>query len=74
MFTGLLARKNDRELVLRTAQDTEIRLDAKAVVLMETQKTSQMPEMLLRDLTAEQAAALVDFLAAQKNAAPKPGP
>lgn len=74
VFTGLLARKNDRELVLRTAQDTEIRLDAKAVVLMETQKTSQMPEMLLRDLTAEQAAALVDFLAAQKNAAPKPGP
>ncbi len=74
VVTGLLAKRNDREVVLRTAQDKEIRLDAKTVVLIETQKTSQMPEMLLRDLTAEQAVALVDFLSSQKNAVPKPVP
>jgi hypothetical protein len=33
---------------------------------MAPQKTSIMPEQLLRDLTAEQAADLVDFLASLK--------
>ncbi len=74
VVTGLLASRNEKEIVLRTAQDKEIRLDAKSIVLMETQKISQMPEMLLRDLSAEEAAALVDFLAGQKKEAIKPAP
>jgi putative heme-binding domain-containing protein len=64
--TGLLVNKNEREVVLRTAQDKEIRLASTAVAAMQSQATSLMPEMLLRDLTAEQAASLVDFLASLK--------
>ena len=63
VITGLVAEKNEREVVVRTAQDKEIRVPAAAVAAMEAQATSLMPEMLFRDLTAEQAADLVDFLA-----------
>jgi hypothetical protein len=34
---------------------------------MDVQKTSQMPEMLLRDLTPEQAVSLIDFLTSLQN-------
>ena len=66
--TGLLASRNEREVVLRTAQDKELRLATTAVAALQPQPTSLMPEMLLRDLTAEQAASLVDFLASLKDA------
>ena len=64
--SGLLASRTEKEVVLRTAQDKEIRIDPKQIVSIDVQKTSQMPEMLLKDLTAEQAASLVDFLASMK--------
>ena len=66
VVTGLLASKTEREIVLRTAQDKEIRMPARDVAVMQAQQTSLMPEMLFRDLTAEQAADLVDFLASLK--------
>jgi putative heme-binding domain-containing protein len=66
VVTGLLADRNERELVLRTAQDKELRLPASAVVVVQPQQTSLMPDMLLRDLAAGQAADLVDFLASLK--------
>jgi putative heme-binding domain-containing protein len=67
VVSGLLASKTDKEVVIRTAQDKEIRLDPKQIVSMDVQKTSQMPEMLLRDLTPEQAISLIDFLASLQN-------
>jgi putative heme-binding domain-containing protein len=66
VVTGLLAAKNDREVVLKTAGDKEVRLPASKVTMLVPQKTSLMPELLLRDLTAEQAADLVAFLASLK--------
>jgi uncharacterized repeat protein (TIGR03806 family) len=63
---GLLAEKNDREVVLRTTGDKEIRIPAKKVSALVPQKDSLMPELLLRDLTAEQAADLLEFLASLK--------
>jgi putative heme-binding domain-containing protein len=66
LFTGLLGSKTDREVVLRDVGDKEVRLPAGKVVSMAPQKTSIMPEQLLRDLTAEQAADLVEFLASLK--------
>jgi putative heme-binding domain-containing protein len=63
LYTGLLGSKTTKEIVLRTAADKEERLPAAKVVSMAPQKTSLMPEQLLRDLTAEQAADLVEFLA-----------
>jgi putative heme-binding domain-containing protein len=66
LHTGLLASKTDREVVLRLVGDREERIPAGNVASMAPQKTSIMPEQLLRDLTAEQAADLIDFLASLK--------
>ena len=74
IYTAAAGDKNEREVVLRTAQDKEIRLASTAVAAIQSQATSLMPEMLLRDLTAEQAASLVDFLASLKDAGRSSGP
>jgi putative heme-binding domain-containing protein len=66
LHTGVLVEKTEREMVLRTADDKEVRLRADKVLALEPQRTSLMPEQLLRDLTAEQAADLVEFLASLK--------
>jgi putative heme-binding domain-containing protein len=63
IHTGLLAEKNEREVVLRTVGDQEIRLPVARVAVLAPQRNSLMPELLLRDLTAEQAADLLAFLA-----------
>ncbi|HJT75787.1 MAG TPA: PQQ-dependent sugar dehydrogenase, partial [Gemmataceae bacterium] len=66
LYTGLLAEKTAREVVLRDATNKEVRIPASQVAELLPQRKSLMPEQLLRDLTAQQAADLVDFLAAQK--------
>jgi putative heme-binding domain-containing protein len=66
LHTGLLVKKTDKEVVLRNAGDKETRIPAKRIEHMAPQKVSLMPEQLLRDLTAEQAADLVDYLASLK--------
>jgi putative heme-binding domain-containing protein len=63
VHTGILAEKTGREVVLRVVGDKEIRIPAGNVVTLEAVKTSLMPEQLLRDMTAEQAADLLEFLA-----------
>ena len=65
-LSGLLASKSANELVLRTAEDKEIRIAATEVASIIILKTSQMPELLLRDLTAQQAVDLLDYLASLK--------
>ena len=66
VYSGILAAKTEREVVLRQAGDKEVRLPAAKVESLAPTKTSLMPEQLLRDLTAEQAADLLEFLASQK--------
>jgi putative heme-binding domain-containing protein len=66
LHTGLLVKKTDKEVVLRNAGDKETRIPAKRVEHMTPQKVSLMPEQLLRDLTAEQAADLVEYLSSLK--------
>lgn len=63
VHTGLLAEKTATEVVLKIVGDKEVRVPASKVASLVPQKTSLMPEQLLRDLTAEQAADLVAFLA-----------
>jgi putative heme-binding domain-containing protein len=62
VYTGLLVSRTDKEVVLKDAKDQEIRLPAGKVEALVAQKKSLMPEQLLRDLTAQQAADLVDYL------------
>jgi putative heme-binding domain-containing protein len=64
VLTGLLAEKTDKEVVLKVAADKEVRIPSAKVERLAPQAKSLMPELLLRDLTAEQAADLLEFLAA----------
>jgi putative heme-binding domain-containing protein len=66
VYSGILAAKTDREVVLRQAGDKEEHIPAAKVASLAPTRTSLMPEQLLRDLTAEQAADLVDYLASLK--------
>jgi putative heme-binding domain-containing protein len=63
---GLLTSRTDREVVLKMPAGKEVRLSANQVATLVPQKNSIMPELLLRDLTVEQAADLLEFLASLK--------
>jgi putative heme-binding domain-containing protein len=66
VHTGLLVEKTPAVVVLKTAADKEVRLDAKQVEALAPQAKSLMPEFQLRDLTAAQAADLLEYLASLK--------
>jgi putative heme-binding domain-containing protein len=66
LLTGLIVKRDTKEILLRDAQDKEHRVPVAQVELLEASKKSLMPEQLLRDLTAQQAADLLDYLAALK--------
>jgi putative heme-binding domain-containing protein len=61
-LTGVVASKNDRELVLRDAEAKEYRLPIDKIERDLPVPQSLMPEGLLRDLTAQEAADLVEFV------------
>ncbi|MBX3436092.1 MAG: PQQ-dependent sugar dehydrogenase [Planctomycetaceae bacterium] len=62
IHTGLLVKKDADEVVLRDAQDKLIHIPANQVEQLVAQSTSLMPELLVRDLTAQQLADLLAFL------------
>ena len=65
VLTGIVVKRDKKELVLRSMEKgkaTLRRLDVGDVEKIMPQKTSLMPEKLLRDMTAQQAADLVEFL------------
>ena len=66
VLTGLLTDRNPREIVLRNAKDEEVRIPADAVEEIAPQRQSIMPELLLKDMTAEQVGDLLEFLATLK--------
>lgn len=66
VHTGLLTEKTAKEVVLRNAKDQEIRVPAEEVDQLLPQRQSLMPELLLRDLTAEQVADLLEYLSGLK--------
>ena len=53
-------------MVLKDAENKEVRIPAGKVTSLVPQKKSLMPEQLLRDLTAQQAADLLEFLTSLK--------
>jgi putative heme-binding domain-containing protein len=61
-FTGIVVRRTSDEVVLRDAQDKETRLATADIEQIQPQPQSLMPEGLLRDLTPQQAADLVEYL------------
>ncbi len=65
-YTGVVAERNAESAALKDAQGNVIRFRLKDVESFEPQKKSLMPDSLLRDLTAEQAADLLAYLESLK--------
>jgi putative heme-binding domain-containing protein len=63
VHSGLLVERNEREVVLRDAQNKPIRVAVGDIEELTPQKQSLMPDLLLRGLTAQQAADLLEYLA-----------
>jgi putative heme-binding domain-containing protein len=62
VHSGLLLEKTDTEIVLKNAQNKEVRVPAGDVESLVSQQKSLMPELLLREMTPQQAADLLAFL------------
>jgi uncharacterized repeat protein (TIGR03806 family) len=66
VYSGLLVSKDDAKVVLKDAQNKLAEIAAGDIELMVSQQKSLMPELLLRDFTAEQVADLTTFLSTLK--------
>jgi putative heme-binding domain-containing protein len=64
--TGIVAERSAESAALKDAQGNLVRFKLKDVETFEPQKKSLMPDGLLKDLTAEQAADLLAFLESLK--------
>ncbi len=62
LHAGFLVQRTDREIVLRDANDRLIRIPAGELERLERQPRSMMPELVLQDLSAQDAADLLAFL------------
>jgi putative heme-binding domain-containing protein len=65
-LTGVLVSRDENRLVLRDGQSKEIVLAAKDVEEFRPSRASLMPDGQLADLTAQEAADLIDYLASRK--------
>ncbi len=65
-LTGLLVKRDAKELVLKDNQAKEIRIPAADVELVVPSRESLMPRGALADLTPQQAADLLAYLVARK--------
>jgi uncharacterized repeat protein (TIGR03806 family) len=63
VLTGLLVRRDEKEVALRQIDGKETIVPAASIELIAPQQKSLMPELLLQDLTAEQVADLLEYLA-----------
>ena len=66
VLQGLLVEQANGVLVLRDAQNRTTRIAATEIERQATQPASLMPEGVLRDLTAQQAADLLEYLCSLK--------
>jgi putative heme-binding domain-containing protein len=67
VHVGRVVERTDRHVSLRDAQDRRIVIALDAIEQEADQATSLMPEGLLRDLTAQEAADLLAFLASLRD-------
>ena len=62
VYTGLLVSRSDKLVVLKDSTRKEIRVPADEVEMIVVQAKSLMPELLLKEMTAQQVADLLAFL------------
>ncbi len=66
VVSGLLVSRTDAEIVLRQVDGKDVRIAAADVETVAPQQKSLMPELLLQDMTAEQVADLLEYMAQLK--------
>ena len=66
ILTGLLEKQSDQEVVLKDAKNKTHTIAANDVERLVRQRKSLMPDLLLRDLTRQQVADLLAYLASLK--------
>lgn len=66
VVTGLLVSRDEKQVVLRLADGKERTIAVDKIDLITAQQKSLMPELLLQDLTTEQVADLLAYLAQLK--------
>jgi putative heme-binding domain-containing protein len=66
IVAGLVVREDAQELVLRDAEKKDLRIPKSSIQRRATQSKSMMPDFLLQDLTAQEAADLLDYLQSLK--------
>lgn len=62
VYSGLLVEESSQEVVIRDATGKDVRLQRAGLELLLAQPKSLMPELQLRDATAQNAADLIAFL------------
>jgi putative heme-binding domain-containing protein len=65
-YAGLLVKKTDAEVFLKDAQGKLVAVPMKDVESLSPSRVSMMPELLLRDLTAQEVADLLEYLGSRK--------
>ena len=65
-FTGLVVKRDEKEVVLRDAQNKEIVIAASNLEELKPSRTSLMPDGQMASLTAQNAADLLEYLASRK--------
>ena len=66
LHAGLLVERTTAGVTLRDAQDKTVRIPTNEIELLSLQTKSFMPELLFQDMTAQQLADVVAFLASLK--------
>jgi putative heme-binding domain-containing protein len=64
--SGFVAARDDDEMTLKMAGGVTVKIPSKEIVTTTTQRVSLMPEGLLQNLTAQEAADLIEFLSSLK--------
>ena len=62
VITGLLAKKTDEAITIKTAQRKLVRIPTDEIDEMRKSSKSLMPDRILSDLTAQEAADLLDYI------------
>ena len=62
VFVGLLQSKDDQAVVLKDAQSKTIRIPQDNIANITEQRVSLMPELVLKDITAQDAADLLAYM------------
>lgn len=66
LLTGLVVRQSDTEVILRTAERKTLRIARDSIDEIQRSPRSLMPERILSDLTAQEAADLIAYLRSVK--------